>query len=603
MPKRRGRGARNDAAQLRASRFARAHRCRRRAALISMAPPWGRLLAIGSKETEPYRKIDLTTPEALVGRKDGCLEKISDNTISSVHCRITIIQLSDDALDDDDARSNLEVWLEDSSANGTFVNAQKVGKGNRVRLSQNDEIGLIKPCVSGAERPPWAFIFQDFGADLSAAEVAAVFGAPQPVAALSQPAAQPIATPRVHEPAAISLPLAAPPEQPKLNLGAGVKFDEPPSSNPLMSSMRILAAPDPKGLRELRGTLRRGQMDIGDFVSADGPSALLDVINEVVAKPKLGWIDLEVLDGALGALKELMNAADGANSVLDTEGSLDGLASLLTIGEVRVLSKALSILSCLVVCTDQPLVETALRRGKGGGASRSSVGSVLNGLLLKEIDAATACEVLTLMNALVACSVDSDGLMNEIISSNLDESLIAIEPLMSTSAELRTQVDVLTATRQRVEQGIKAGADEPVEEPPAEAAEEGRPTPTKMERSGTVAITDVSDPTPSATPPPPPIPPLGLGGSTPMPPPPPPLPGGGGGLAPPPLPPGGGPPPPPPIPGAPPPPPMMGAPPPPPKLAPAYVGPTASPAPLAEDTADEDCGDDVGEAADADTAR
>ena len=211
------------------------------------------------------------------------------------------------------------------------------------------------------------------------------------------------------------------------------------------------------------------------------------------------------------------------------------------------------------------------------------------------------------MNALVACSVDSDGLMNEIISSNLDESLIAIEPLMSTSAELRTQVDVLTATRQRVEQGIKAGADEPVEEPPAEAAEEGRPTPTKMERSGTVAITDVSDPTPSATPPPPPIPPLGLGG-----------PHSyaattadvcrhhraGSGLAPPPLPPPG----------------WSaassshpwrpasssndGRPTAAPKTrATAYVGPTASPAPLAEDTADEDCGDDVGEAADADTAR
>ena len=49
----------------------------------------------------------------------------------------------------------------------------------------------------------------------------------------------------------------------------------------------ILAAPDPKGMRQLRGTLHRGDLAISDFVTADGPSALLDVIAEVVAKPKL----------------------------------------------------------------------------------------------------------------------------------------------------------------------------------------------------------------------------------------------------------------------------------------------------------------------------
>ena len=46
-----------------------------------------------------------------------------------------------------------------------------------------------------------------------------------------------------------------------------------------------MAGSGAQGLRELRGTLRRGAMDIGDFVSADGPSALLDVISEVIAKP------------------------------------------------------------------------------------------------------------------------------------------------------------------------------------------------------------------------------------------------------------------------------------------------------------------------------
>ena len=113
------------------------------------------------------------------------------------------------------------------------------------------------------------------------------------------------------------------------------------------SSLRILTAPDPKGLRELRGTLRRGQMDVNDFVSADGPSALLDVIAEVQCKPRLGWVDFELLDGALGALKELLNSAEGATSILDTEGALDRFVGLLGVGEVRVVVKALQLLSCL----------------------------------------------------------------------------------------------------------------------------------------------------------------------------------------------------------------------------------------------------------------
>ena len=269
-----------------------------------MASPicWSRLLAVGSKEAEPYRKVDLSTPQTLIGRKDGCHEKISDNTVSSVHCRITLVQLSDEVLLDEDHQSALEVWLEDTSANGTYVNMQKVGKGNRVRLSQNDEIGLIRPC-GGGERPPWAFIFQDFSADLSAAEIHAVFhggGAPTAAVAAAVPAAAEVtprdahsvpATPRVDAPPV--LPLAAPPApagagaaRPLQPLGAGVKFEHSAAlANPLMSSMRILAAPDPKGLRELRGTMRRGALNMGEFISADGPSALLDVISEVVAKP------------------------------------------------------------------------------------------------------------------------------------------------------------------------------------------------------------------------------------------------------------------------------------------------------------------------------
>jgi hypothetical protein len=58
--------------------------------------------------------------------------------------------------------------------------------------------------------------------------------------------------------------------------------------------MAILSNPDAKGMRTLQGTLKRGLMDIGDFVDADGPSALLDVVSDVIAKPTMSWLDREV---------------------------------------------------------------------------------------------------------------------------------------------------------------------------------------------------------------------------------------------------------------------------------------------------------------------
>lgn len=58
--------------------------------------------------------------------------------------------------------------------------------------------------------------------------------------------------------------------------------------------MAILSNPDAKGMRTLQGTLKRGVMDIGDFVDADGPSALLDVVSDVLAKPTMSWLDREV---------------------------------------------------------------------------------------------------------------------------------------------------------------------------------------------------------------------------------------------------------------------------------------------------------------------
>jgi len=93
--------------------------------------------------------------------------------------------------------------------------------------------------------------------------------------------------------------------------------------------MAILLNPDAKGMRTLQGTLKRGVMDITDFVDADGPSALLDVVSDVIAKPSMSWLDREVLDGALSALLELINSDDGASSLLEAEGAFDRLVGAL----------------------------------------------------------------------------------------------------------------------------------------------------------------------------------------------------------------------------------------------------------------------------------
>ena len=44
-----------------------------------------------------------------------------------------------------------------------------------------------------------------------------------------------------------------------------------------------------------------------EFIEEDGPSALLDVVAEVTCKPKMSWLDLEVLVGALENLWELIS--------------------------------------------------------------------------------------------------------------------------------------------------------------------------------------------------------------------------------------------------------------------------------------------------------
>ena len=53
----------------------------------------------------------------------------------------------------------VQVWVEDCSSNGTFVNAQRIGKGKSMPLSHRDQIGFLWPASEGDERPPYAFVW------------------------------------------------------------------------------------------------------------------------------------------------------------------------------------------------------------------------------------------------------------------------------------------------------------------------------------------------------------------------------------------------------------------------------------------------------------
>ena len=86
---------------------------------------------------------ELSEDEYTIGRSHKCNIKISYSevkedvlqTISKRHCRIV--------------KATSEVYLEDYSFNGTYVNSEKIGRGNRKILKHNDQISLVSPEFRG----------------------------------------------------------------------------------------------------------------------------------------------------------------------------------------------------------------------------------------------------------------------------------------------------------------------------------------------------------------------------------------------------------------------------------------------------------------------
>ncbi|KAJ4439911.1 hypothetical protein ANN_08041 [Periplaneta americana] len=95
---------------------------------------WGKLYAMKEK----FMSLDLSDNEYSLGRAQDCTIRISRShvkddvlqTISKLHCKIV------------KSDSTSEVYLEDHSFNGTFVNNEKIGKGDKRILKNYDLISL-----------------------------------------------------------------------------------------------------------------------------------------------------------------------------------------------------------------------------------------------------------------------------------------------------------------------------------------------------------------------------------------------------------------------------------------------------------------------------
>ncbi|XP_036000494.1 E3 ubiquitin-protein ligase CHFR [Fundulus heteroclitus] len=89
--------------------------------------PWGKLVKVDSSET-----ILLFRKECTVGRKKGCyLSFPANKLVSGEHCKI----VKDD--------HSGQVWLEDTSTNGTVINLSKVVKRQTHQLQHGDVIYFV----------------------------------------------------------------------------------------------------------------------------------------------------------------------------------------------------------------------------------------------------------------------------------------------------------------------------------------------------------------------------------------------------------------------------------------------------------------------------
>jgi len=84
--------------------------------------------------------------ELMFGRNLSCNCRFNDRHISSKHCRVYV-------------KEN-EVFVEDESSNGTFVNGEKIGLGNTKKLVHGDQLSLAAPLTKFETIDVIAFTFK-----------------------------------------------------------------------------------------------------------------------------------------------------------------------------------------------------------------------------------------------------------------------------------------------------------------------------------------------------------------------------------------------------------------------------------------------------------
>ncbi len=88
--------------------------------------PWARLISLNPN----YPNLSLYLNQYLLGRRSTSHINFQDSKISSIHCKIS-------------RDTNGCCWVEDYSLNGTFIENNKVGKGQKLQLSSGQSLNLL----------------------------------------------------------------------------------------------------------------------------------------------------------------------------------------------------------------------------------------------------------------------------------------------------------------------------------------------------------------------------------------------------------------------------------------------------------------------------
>lgn len=110
---------------------------------------WGRFFPLGSS----FVAVDLKKDELSFGRGDNCDVAFNSDMAKKHQCFQAYSKIHFKLIRKHTS-SGIHVFLEDTSSNGTFVNGEKVGKGNKQVLANNDEIAL-------AMKKNKAFVYMD----------------------------------------------------------------------------------------------------------------------------------------------------------------------------------------------------------------------------------------------------------------------------------------------------------------------------------------------------------------------------------------------------------------------------------------------------------